>query len=72
MQVCFHFPDFARMSAMNDTHFAITVFISLLLIASGVAMATKWIRVPYTLTLVIVGIIISPMQFLPRVHIGRS
>jgi hypothetical protein len=47
---------------MNETHFAITVFISLLLIPSGVAMATKWIRVPYTLTLVIVGIIISPMR----------
>ena len=55
---------------MNEAHFAITVFISLLLIASGVAMATKWIRVPYTLTLVIVGIIISPMQFLPQVHIS--
>jgi CPA1 family monovalent cation:H+ antiporter len=55
---------------MNETHFAITVFIALLLIASGVAMATKWVRVPYTLMLVIVGLIISPMHFLPVVHIS--
>lgn len=55
---------------MNDTLFTITVFIALLLIASGVAMATKWIRVPYTLALVIVGLVISPMHFLPVVHIS--
>jgi monovalent cation:H+ antiporter, CPA1 family len=55
---------------MNETHFAITVFISLLLVASGVAMATKWIKVPYTLALVMVGIVISPMHFLPQIHIS--
>lgn len=55
---------------MNETHFAITVFIVLLLVASGVAMATRWVRVPYTLMLVIVGLIISPMHFLPVVHIS--
>jgi hypothetical protein len=31
---------------MNETHFTITIFIVLLLIASGVAMATRWVRVP--------------------------
>jgi CPA1 family monovalent cation:H+ antiporter len=55
---------------MNDTHSTITVFIVLLLIASGVAMLTKWIPVPYTLALVIVGLVISPMHFLPAVHIS--
>lgn len=55
---------------MNDTHFTITVFITLLLIASGVAMAAKWVRVPYTLMLVIVGLIVTPMHFLPTVHIS--
>jgi CPA1 family monovalent cation:H+ antiporter len=55
---------------MNDTHFAITIFITLLLVASGVAMAAKWVRVPYTLMLVIVGLIITPMHFLPVVHIS--
>jgi len=33
-------------------------------------MATRWLRVPYTLMLVIVGLIISPMHFLPSVHIS--
>lgn len=33
-------------------------------------MATKWIAVPYTLALVIVGLVISPMHFLPPVHIS--
>jgi CPA1 family monovalent cation:H+ antiporter len=55
---------------MSETHFTITVFIVLLLVASGVAMLTKWISVPYTLALVIVGLVISPMHFLPAVHIS--
>lgn len=55
---------------MSDTHFAITVFIVLLLIASAVAMITKWVRVPYTLALVVVGLMISPMNFLPPVQIS--
>jgi CPA1 family monovalent cation:H+ antiporter len=55
---------------MHDTHFTISVFILLLLISSGVAMAAKWVRVPYTLMLVIVGLLISPMHFLPAVHIS--
>lgn len=55
---------------MNDTHSTITILIVLLLIASGVAMAAKWLPVPYTLTLVIVGLVISPMHFLPAIHIS--
>jgi CPA1 family monovalent cation:H+ antiporter len=56
--------------AMNDTHHAVTLFILLLLVSSGVSMATRWIRVPYTLLLVLVGLIISPLHFLPVVHIS--
>lgn len=55
---------------MNETQFTITIFILLLLVSSGVAMAAKWVRVPYTLLLVIVGLLISPMHFLPVVHIS--
>lgn len=55
---------------MSDTHFAVSTFILLLLVASAVAMATKWVRVPYTLALVVVGLVISPMHFLPDVHIS--
>jgi CPA1 family monovalent cation:H+ antiporter len=57
-------------ATMNETLFTITVFIALLLVASGVAMATKWVRVPYTLALVIVGLLISPMHFLPVAHVS--
>jgi monovalent cation:H+ antiporter, CPA1 family len=55
---------------MHETEFAVKVFLLLLLVASAVAMATKWIRVPYTLALVIIGLIVSPMHFLPVVHIS--
>jgi CPA1 family monovalent cation:H+ antiporter len=55
---------------MGEPHTTVSTFIVLLLIASAVAMATKWVRVPYTLALVIVGLIISPMHFLPVVHIS--
>lgn len=47
---------------MNDAHFTITIVIVLLLIASGEAMATKWLPVPYTIALVPVGII-SAMHY---------
>lgn len=33
-------------------------------------MAAKWVRVPYTLMLVIVGLVVTPMHFLPIVHIS--
>lgn len=55
---------------MHDTHSTITILIVLLLIALGVAMASKWIPVPYTLILVIVGLVISPMHFLPAIHVS--
>ena len=44
---------------MSDTNSTITVLIVLLLIASGVAMAAKWVPAPYTLALVVVGLVIS-------------
>src|SRR5271170_1658037 len=55
---------------MHQTEFAVKILILLLLVASAVAMATKWIRVPYTLALVIIGLIIAPMRFLPVVHVS--
>ncbi len=54
---------------MDETQFAITVLLGLLLLSSAVAMLTYWLPVPYTLLLVIVGLVISPMHFLPAVHI---
>src|SRR5229473_1158864 len=55
---------------MHDTHLTITALILLLLIASGVAMITKWVPVPYTVALVIVGLVTSQLHFLPTIHIS--
>jgi CPA1 family monovalent cation:H+ antiporter len=55
---------------MSETHYTITVFIALLLVASGVAMVTRWVRIPYTLALVLVGLVISPLHFLPVAHVS--
>lgn len=55
---------------MTDTQNAISIFIVLLLVASAVAMVTKWIRVPYTLALVMVGLVISQMHFIPGVEVS--
>jgi monovalent cation:H+ antiporter, CPA1 family len=53
---------------VNSTQHTIVVLILLLLIASCVAMITKWVRLPYTLLLVIVGLVISPLHLLPPIH----
>lgn len=58
------------MGPINSVHLAVSTLMALLLIASAVAMATKWVRVPYTLALVIVGLLISPLHFLPDIHIS--
>jgi CPA1 family monovalent cation:H+ antiporter len=55
---------------MNNTQSAVSIFILLLLVASAVAIATKWVRIPYTLALVIVGLVISPMHFIPAVQVS--
>ncbi len=54
--------------SMTDTHLAISALILLLLIASGVAMITM--PVPYTVALVIVGLVTSQVHFLPTIHIS--
>src|SRR5216684_1906770 len=55
---------------MHDTHLTITALILLLLIASGVAMITKWVQVPYTVALVVVGLVTCQLHFLPAIHIS--
>ncbi len=58
------------MVPINNVYFAVSTLMILLLIASAVAITTKWVRVPYTLALVIVGLAISPLHFLPDIHIS--
>ena len=55
---------------VSEPQITVRILILLLLVASTVAMATKWVRVPYTLALVMVGLVISPMHFLPVVHVS--
>lgn len=40
---------------------------TMLILASGVAIVTKWIRLPYSIALVIVGLLIGIFHFLPVV-----
>ncbi len=47
---------------------SVEVITVLLLIATAVAMAVKWIKVPYSIALVIVGLLIGVFQIIPRVE----
>lgn len=46
----------------------IDILVVLLLVASAVAIAVKWVRVPYSIALVIVGLAIGISQALPAVE----
>lgn len=52
---------------MHDT-FHIEIFVVLLMITASVAMAVKWVRLPYAISLVIVGLIIGVFHLLPPVE----
>ncbi len=43
------------------------VLFSMLLLASGVAVVTKWVKLPYSIALVIVGLLIGVFHWLPVV-----
>lgn len=47
--------------------FHIDLLIVLLLVASGVAIAVKWVRLPYSIALVIVGLFIGVCHVLPPI-----
>lgn len=51
---------------MQDAYY-LHIFVTLLLVATAVALAVKWIRVPYSIALVIVGLIIGLLHLLPAV-----
>jgi CPA1 family monovalent cation:H+ antiporter len=52
---------------MHDT-FHIDLFVVLLMITAGVAMAVKWVKLPYSISLVIVGLMIGVFHLLPTVE----
>src|SRR5689334_7841628 len=45
----------------------VDILVVLLLVASAVAIAVKWVRVPYSIALVIVGLAIGISQVLPPI-----
>lgn len=52
---------------MHET-FHIDLFIVLLMVTAAVAMAVKWVRLPYSISLVIVGLLIGVLHLLPTVE----
>lgn len=52
---------------MHDT-FHIDLFVVLLMVTAAVAMAVKWVKLPYSISLVIVGLIIGVFHLLPIVE----
>ncbi|MFV2041267.1 MAG: cation:proton antiporter, partial [Candidatus Hydrothermarchaeales archaeon] len=50
----------------------ISELLMLLLIASGVAIATKYIKFPYTSALVIVGLIVGAVELVPDIELSEE
>jgi len=50
-------------SASLNIHFLMT----LILVAAGVAIAVRWIRIPYSIALVVVGLVMGVFRILPAV-----
>lgn len=52
----------------NASNLNFHLLFTLLLLASGVAIVTKWIRLPYSIALVMVGLLIGIFHWLPVVN----
>ena len=57
---------------MQEVAFELSELLSLLLIASVVAVAVKYIRLPYTIALVIVGLLVGSFRLLPEIPISEE
>ncbi|MDH7498649.1 MAG: cation:proton antiporter, partial [Syntrophomonadaceae bacterium] len=57
------------MDTATATAFDFVAFFWLMMIASAVAMVGRYVRVPYALALVMVGLLIGPAHLLPQVHL---
>lgn len=65
----YHFLNLPLEDTLNPTHNNVTelvnILIFLLLVATGVALITRWLRIPYVVGLVLAGLII-PREILPQ------
>lgn len=57
---------------MEDIAFQLTEFITLLIIASTVAIAVKYIRLPYTIALVLVGLFAGTLRLIPEIRLTEE
>jgi CPA1 family monovalent cation:H+ antiporter len=57
---------------MQEVAFELSELISLLLIASVVAVAVKYIRLPYTIALVLVGLLVGSLRILPEIPLSEE
>lgn len=57
---------------MQEVAFELSELISLLLIASVVAVAVKYIRLPYTIALVLVGLLVGSLRVLPKIPLSEE
>jgi CPA1 family monovalent cation:H+ antiporter len=51
---------------MHD-NLRVDLFVTLLMIAAGVSMTVKWVKLPYSIALVIVGLLIGLFDLLPKI-----
>lgn len=57
---------------MEDIAFQLTELITLLIIASTVAIAVKYIRLPYTIALVLVGLFAGTLRLIPEIRLTEE
>ncbi len=55
------------MEILHTAH-GVEILMVLLLVTSVVGLATKWVRLPYSIVLVIVGLLIGSSQLFPRIE----
>lgn len=52
---------------MHPASINIHIFMTLILVATGVAVAVRWIRIPYSIALVVVGLFMGVFRILPPI-----
>lgn len=57
---------------MEEIAVQVTEMISLLLIASVVAIAVKYVRLPYTIALVLVGLLAGTLRLIPEIRLTEE
>lgn len=54
----------------DSTAYGLQILMVLLLVASAVGLAVRWVKVPYSIALVIVGLVLGASHLLPRIEMS--